>query len=327
MDHYEWMFRLERKGTISPDTRLIDEASGLSLDEHDGDTLRFSFTGDTHDLEEGQILVSTDGTDPYKARVVQVIEGPSPGKVEVLTHPVALRDLMLEGSVRFSDVMVGDKQEQQRGLSLRNVVPFTNKPVISDDDLSVHIMGEFEFTPALTVAGDFGDEGLESFDASVQGTLRLEIEAVAAVHKGGNYSKTINLKRYRKFFFQFPWGVPTWEEVILDLNAGVALDVVAIPSLKAGMTFEKTMRVGARLRDGKWSTFRGQDGPAMQRNAPEPNLSIDLFGIVGDMPFALFNLETVNSRAADFKIEIEGGTDMNGTPDVDAVGVLVLPGD
>ncbi len=301
LENYSWPLNLELEAIIAENVKIIDDTSPLTFLSAEDDTYTFSYTGDSPGTSVGDILASTDPENPYKIKVLTVTDDPGSHTVDFQADPVSLAELLEQGSVRMRHTIAEESPLAPLSAGTGSTplnpakIELDGITIYDDEHITVEITSGFiEFEPDCSVAADWGDGGLKSFDTEVTGKIKFKAIARATAKAAVTYEKKKNLKTIRKFFVQLVGWVPVWEEVVLEFNVGFTAEAEVEGWVEAGFESSKTITVGASLRDGEWRTYRRQKGdftpiePTWQVGGGvnlqvyvEPKLTVYLESLVG----------------------------------------------
>jgi formylglycine-generating enzyme required for sulfatase activity len=305
-----WPFKLELVPILASNVMLIGATSPLTLLSTNGSTFVFSYSGVSSGLTNGEILVSTDTNLLYKIRVLSLTDNPGSKTVSLVTTQAALAECLLKGTIRLtgSAATLPPPNAPRKDL----VLPLGNTVIYDNGTINIQVLsGQISFDPSFSVAGEFQNGRLTSFDSDISATLGLDMTLEGSFQDSGDWngSKPLMTPKHSFKVLGFVGPVPVWVESVLELNIGYEAHAEAKGSVTWGFTSSRTLTFGVRLRNGQWSDFAQQSSsftsfpPSWQING-----AATVKGYL--QPKLTIYLESLAGPSADLKpyLELEGKT-------------------
>lgn len=254
-----------------PETRIrtlenvqpLDAAAEYHIVSVSSNAVVFSYQDDPPAMPEGRRLVSFDAAHPFYRRATSNLVDGAQSQITVWTVDIALTDLATEGSLSSAAFMPADPaplgmKVASSGLNLLHVEfgdDLSGTVLFEDGGLKLHLpQASWGFVGDVDVAFDLFFAELRSLDASVKGTLTLDLSPEALFYQAVNGDGEFPLVQpVTKVFGAMVGPVPVWVEVIMELNAGYEYSASVSGVVNTRVHAEKELTFYVKLRQNQWT--------------------------------------------------------------------------
>ena len=297
-----WPFKLELIPILASNVVLVSASSAITLVSTNGDTYVFSYTGASSGLINGQIIVSTDASNPYKRTVLSLTDNPGAHTVSLVTTQAALADILLQGSVRFQGgAFVPDGSGFQPASGSGGItIDLGGQTLYNENNVTIQtVSGRLLFDPEFSISAEFRSP--RTFDLDIAAHIKFDMALQASWQNTGPFSgeQPIGspIRQFQLIYIPIPFlpaPMPVLVETVWEFYLGTEGEVAGQASLTVGFDSTSDLACGVRLRDGQWTLYKSENtrpvgypptwqggGSARIQGYVEPRLTVYLDHLIG----------------------------------------------
>ncbi len=246
-------------GCPSEEVVVLDNFPSISLEEVWGDVVSFFTGGESTPFEVGDIIVGSEGGG-FLRRVLAINQDRNEvmTETEFVSLAEAVEDGSLDGQVTF---MPEDFAKAGAPMAKAGdiTIDLSGMTIYNKDGVTVTLTtGTITYAPTVTLKAVFADHELQSFLASTEGDLTLDVDVRVTAAAGANLNwETDIIPPITKPFVFYIGPVPVAGTASLRLPFGVTGSVSGAASAESGFDSTTHVKVGMQMSGGKWTSITG----------------------------------------------------------------------